>query len=162
MAEKPQRAPLLLHGPAIHAACVFLVAALPAKGQFLERPVVIRNARMVTMAGPEIKRGSIMIKGGRIEALGPRVKSPFLAQTIDATDRAITPGLIDSWCALGHLGASAWDAKTGDSLWRKVKKKSVLDFSKWKTKAFEAEFAKLLKGLKVYYPPKGEPAEDAT
>ena len=47
----------------------------------------------------------------------------------------------------------AWKAKMNDVLWRQIKKKHVLDFSKWKTKAFEDQFQKLLKGLKIYYPP---------
>ena len=53
----------------------------------------------------------------------------------------------------------AWKAKMNDVLWRQVKKKHVLDFSKWKTKAFNAQFEKLLKGLKIYYAPKVQ-AED--
>ena len=49
----------------------------------------------------------------------------------------------------------SWEAKLDDVLWRQVKKKNVLDFSKWKTKAFAPVFQKLLDGLKKYYPPKG-------
>ena len=45
----------------------------------------------------------------------------------------------------------AWKGKMNDVLWRQVKKKNVLDFSKWKTKAFGPQFQKLLKGLKIYY-----------
>ena len=47
----------------------------------------------------------------------------------------------------------AWKAKMNDVLWRQVKKKNVLDFSKWKTKAFEPQFQKLVTGLKIYYEP---------
>ncbi len=46
---------------------------------------------------------------------------------------------------------ASWEDKMGDVLWRQVKKKNVLDFAKWKTKAFDAQFQKLLKGLKIYY-----------
>ena len=53
----------------------------------------------------------------------------------------------------------AWKAKVdGDVLWRQLKKKNILDFSQWKTKAFEKPFAKLLKGLKINYP---RPAESS-
>ena len=45
----------------------------------------------------------------------------------------------------------AWHARTREGHWREVREKNVLDFAKWKTKAFEAQFAKLLKGLKFYY-----------
>jgi len=58
--------------------------------------------------------------------------------------------LDDSWKAKLEQPGSA-------VLWRQVKAKNVLDFSKWKTKAFSAQFQKLLKGLKIYYttPPEG-------
>jgi len=51
----------------------------------------------------------------------------------------------------------SWKAKMGDVLWRQVKKKHILDFSKWKTDAFEVQLRKLLTGLKTYYPPKEPP-----
>ena len=51
---------------------------------------------------------------------------------------------------------ASWEDKMGDVLWRQVKKKNVLDFAKWKTKAFEPQFQKLLKGLKIYYEKPGE------
>ena len=48
-----------------------------------------------------------------------------------------------------------WKAKMDHPLWRQVKKNNVLDFAKWRSAdAFDAEFAKLIKGLKIYYPPK--------
>ncbi len=50
----------------------------------------------------------------------------------------------------------SWKAKMNDVLWRQVKKKNVLDFAKWKTKAFNAQFEKLVKGLKIYYAPKAQ------
>jgi hypothetical protein len=38
------------------------------------------------------------------------------------------------------------------ALWLTIKHKNVLDFSKWRTKAFEPVYEKLLRGLKNYYP----------
>jgi uncharacterized protein YjbI with pentapeptide repeats len=61
----------------------------------------------------------------------------------------------------------AWDAKVkakdgpGDSnrkLWLTLLQKHVMDFSRWKTKAFEKEFEKLLDGLKLHYGPVDPPA----
>ena len=49
----------------------------------------------------------------------------------------------------------SWKAKMDDPLWRQVKKNNVLNFAKWRSKdVFDAELAKLIKGLKIYYPPK--------
>ncbi len=56
----------------------------------------------------------------------------------------------------------AWKAKVaakdgpGDPsrpLWRTLTQKLVIDFSRWKTKAFDASFNKLLRGLKKNYGP---------
>ncbi len=38
-------------------------------------------------------------------------------------------------------------------LWLTLEKKNVLDFSKWRTKAFEPVYKNLVKGLRIYYPP---------
>ena len=45
----------------------------------------------------------------------------------------------------------AWKDKVTDVLWEHLEKNYILDFSKWKTKAFGGQFDKLLKGLKIYY-----------
>lgn len=41
------------------------------------------------------------------------------------------------------------------ALWLTLRQKLVLDFSKWKTKVFKPTFEKLVRGLKMYYPPAG-------
>ncbi len=47
-----------------------------------------------------------------------------------------------------------WQDKVKTSvLWRKVKDKNILDFSKWRTKNFQSQFKKLHDGLKVWYGP---------
>ena len=49
----------------------------------------------------------------------------------------------------------AWKAKMDHPLWRQVKENNVLNFAKWRSPAaFDAQFAKLIKGLKIYYAPK--------
>ena len=45
----------------------------------------------------------------------------------------------------------SWKAKMDEPEWAHLSKKLVLDFSKWKTKAFNGEFDKLLKGMKINY-----------
>jgi hypothetical protein len=61
----------------------------------------------------------------------------------------------------------AWEEKVaakdkpGDpnrQLWLTLKQKNVLDFSRWKTKAFKETFLKLLRGLANYYGPGTTPA----
>jgi uncharacterized protein YjbI with pentapeptide repeats len=51
----------------------------------------------------------------------------------------------------------AWKAKVqqvgSTVLWRQIMKKNILDFSRWKTKAFDEPFGKLVTGAKRYYAP---------
>lgn len=98
--------PARITGQFILAAAAVCVFPSHAGAQLLKRSLVIRNARIVTMDGPTIERGSILIQGDRIVAVGKSVKTPPLATSIDAAGKTVTPGLIDAWSALGHLGGS--------------------------------------------------------
>lgn len=95
-----------------------VIVARPANAQLFERPTFIRDARIVTMAGPVVKKGGIIVKGGRIVDIGPAVQAPLLAKTIDASGKTVTPGLIDAWSSLGRYStmpsrgdaqSTAWD-----------------------------------------------------
>ncbi|HEX8139014.1 MAG TPA: amidohydrolase family protein [Pyrinomonadaceae bacterium] len=70
---------------------------------------VIRNARIVTVTGPEIENGTLVIRDGRIEAVGANVSAAPGAQEIDARGLTVYPGMIDAGTALGlseiELGA---------------------------------------------------------
>ncbi len=44
-----------------------------------------------------------------------------------------------------------WKSKMNNPNWGHLSDKLVLDFSKWKTKSFAIQFAKLLKGMKINY-----------
>ena len=62
---------------------------------------VIRNATILTAAGPVIERGSILLENGRITAVGQSVDAPAGAVAIDAAGKWVTPGLIDTHSHLG-------------------------------------------------------------
>ena len=61
----------------------------------------IRNARIITVGGPEIESGTIIIRNGRIEAVGPNVSVPAGAEEIDARGLFVYPGMIDAGTSLG-------------------------------------------------------------
>lgn len=44
-----------------------------------------------------------------------------------------------------------WKTKMNDPLWRKLSNYLILDFSKWKTKAFDTPFQKLADGIRANY-----------
>jgi imidazolonepropionase-like amidohydrolase len=62
---------------------------------------VIRNARIVTVTGPVIENGSLVISGGKITEVGKSVTAPRGARVIDATGLSVYPGMIDSGTEIG-------------------------------------------------------------
>lgn len=71
--------------------------------------VAITNARIHPVAGPAIERGTVVIRDGKIAAVGANVAVPAGARVIDATGKVVTPGLFDSSTSLGvvEIGLSA-------------------------------------------------------
>src|SRR5688572_19349859 len=51
----------------------------------------ITNARIVTVSGADIERGTVVISNGRITAVGANVAVPAGAKTIDATGASVYP-----------------------------------------------------------------------
>lgn len=82
--------------------CLFLLSlcalGLPATAQ----TVAITGGRVVTM-GPagDLARGTVVIRDGRIAAVGTDVPVPPDARVIDAAGRIVTPGLIAPATSLG-------------------------------------------------------------
>ncbi|HXF95769.1 MAG TPA: amidohydrolase family protein [Gemmatimonadales bacterium] len=68
------------------------------------RTTVIRNATILTVANGTIERGSILIRDGKIAAVGTEVPAPGDAQVIDATGKYVIPGIID---AHSHIATDA-------------------------------------------------------
>src|ERR1041385_7814147 len=58
--------------------------------------IAIRNARIVTVSGPDIERGTVVIRDGKIEAVGANVSVPSGAQSIDGSGLSVYPGMIDA------------------------------------------------------------------
>ena len=69
---------------------------IPPRGIF-----AIRNARIVTVSGPDIENGTVVIRDGKIEAVGANVSVPTGAQTIDGTGLSVYPGMIDAGTNMG-------------------------------------------------------------
>lgn len=61
----------------------------------------IKNGFIYTMNDEIIENGSILIKDGKIAAVGKELDIPSEAEVIDAEGRMITPGFIDAHCHLG-------------------------------------------------------------
>ncbi|CAN5611802.1 hypothetical protein BH20ACI3_BH20ACI3_26840 [soil metagenome] len=61
----------------------------------------ITNARVITVAGPILDHGTVVVRDGLIAAVGANVTAPADARVIDGTGLTVYPGLIDSSTALG-------------------------------------------------------------
>ncbi len=88
-----------LHTRVTKLAVLFLVFQALAgaiRASETQAPVLlIRNATILTASHGTIEKGDILIKDGKIAAVGKDVKAPAEAQVIDATDQFVTPGIID-------------------------------------------------------------------
>lgn len=74
----------------------------PAPSSAAPGPVTaIRNARLVTVSGPVIEGGTIVLADGKIAAVGRDVVVPPGAQVVDAGGMWVYPGLLDGLTTLG-------------------------------------------------------------
>ncbi len=76
---------------------------------------VIRNARVVTVSGADIENGAVVIRGGRIAAVGASVTAPAGAQEIDARGLSVYPGMIDLGTNIGLTEISSGAPGTVDT-----------------------------------------------
>jgi imidazolonepropionase-like amidohydrolase len=75
-------------------------------------PVLIRNATVLTAAGPELAKTSVLLMDGRIVAVGTDLTPPQGAVVVDGTGRFVTPGLIDVHSHLGVYAAPRTSAES--------------------------------------------------
>jgi imidazolonepropionase-like amidohydrolase len=105
----------------IFMAAVAMAALLPAPvaEQALAQSAetyAIRNARIVTVTGPVIENGTVLITNGKIAAVGASASVPAGAKVIDATGLSVYPGMIDSGTTLGlmEIGSVAGSVDTAE------------------------------------------------
>ncbi len=85
-------------GIAVIAAATLAIAASPGDSG---KPIAITGGTVLTMAGPAIEGGIVLIRGGRIAEVGKDVVVPGDAQIVDATGRFVMPGIIDAMTYYG-------------------------------------------------------------
>jgi imidazolonepropionase-like amidohydrolase len=79
---------------------------------FPSRPTLIRNATIMTAAGPSITNGSVLLREGKIVAVGTSVNAPADALVIDGTGKYVTPGIIDVHSHVGVYPAPGVEANS--------------------------------------------------
>ena len=64
-------------------------------------PIALRGARVVTVSGPVLEKGTVLLRNGLIEAVGENVDLPKDAWVVDAQGVTVYPGLIDALSTVG-------------------------------------------------------------
>jgi imidazolonepropionase-like amidohydrolase len=87
-----------LHRPSFRIIALIGLVLAAAPGVRTGEPPVyaLTNARLIPVSTAPIEKGTILIRGAIIEALGESVSLPGDARIIDAAGMTIYPGLIDS------------------------------------------------------------------
>ena len=93
-------------------AAALLLAAAPAAAQ----TIAITGARVHTMTGPVLEDATVLIRDGRIAAVGRDVGVPAGARVIDGRGRTVTPGFMDSATQLGVVEVSAYGNTTDEAV----------------------------------------------
>jgi imidazolonepropionase-like amidohydrolase len=100
-----------LHKLSLAAVALFLAfsfaspttAQTPAAGGVY----VIKGAKVFTLAGAPIENGTVVIRDGKIAAVGANVDVPEGAQVIDASGLQVYPGMFDAVTQIGLEEVSA-------------------------------------------------------
>jgi imidazolonepropionase-like amidohydrolase len=78
----------------------------------LAQTIAITGGTVYPVSGPKIEHATVLIRDGRIVAVGANVTVPADATKIDATGKWVTPGLIDG---AGQMGLTEIGAVPGDN-----------------------------------------------
>src|SRR5262249_26442175 len=68
--------------------------------------VAIRNATLVTVTRGTVQNGTIVLRDGKIAALGTNVPVPAGADVVDASGKFVSPGIIDCH---SHIAADSFN-----------------------------------------------------
>lgn len=95
----PKARPLTVALTITFATIIIFVSRAGAQRSAIDT-YAITNARIVTVSGPTLERGTVVIRNGLIAAVGANVNAPSDARIIDGAGLTVYPGLIDSYTDL--------------------------------------------------------------
>lgn len=72
------------------------IALLCVPSVVAAQDVAIRNATLITIANGDIQAGTIVVRGGKITAVGANATIPAGMRVIDGTGKFVMPGIIDA------------------------------------------------------------------
>jgi imidazolonepropionase-like amidohydrolase len=98
------------------AIFAFVVLGLSAGAQTRQETFAITNAQISTVSGPNLSRGTVVVRNGLIESIGENAKVPADARVIDGTGLIVYPGFIDTYTSLGLAAAPTPQRSPGQQI----------------------------------------------
>jgi imidazolonepropionase-like amidohydrolase len=86
----------------------------PAAPAATGETIAITNARVLPVSGPAIERGTVLIRGTKIVAVGASTPVPAGARVVDAAGKIVTPGWIESATQIGIVEIQSGAEGTDD------------------------------------------------
>jgi imidazolonepropionase-like amidohydrolase len=83
------------------AVCGFALMSSPAWAQATPASYAIKGGKVFTLAGAPIENGTVLIRDGKIVAVGANIAIPADAKVIDATGLEVYPGMFDAVTQIG-------------------------------------------------------------
>lgn len=84
-------------------------------GGLSAQTVAITGAKVYPVSSPPIENGTVLIRDGKIVAVGANVSIPADARRVDASGKWVTPGLINSVTQLGLVEVGQVNATRDDA-----------------------------------------------
>ncbi|MCL4524662.1 MAG: hypothetical protein M1451_12255, partial [Acidobacteria bacterium] len=98
----------------ILAMLLFVLLLAPASLLAQGKTYAITGAKIYTMAGPPIANGTVVIKDGKIAAVGAKVSVPSGAQVINARGLEVYPGMFNAVSQVGLVEVGQGEPGTVD------------------------------------------------
>jgi imidazolonepropionase-like amidohydrolase len=102
----PKVRPLTVTLLTVSLVTIFFVSLTGAQRSAIDT-YAITNARIVTVSGPTLERGTVVVRNGLIAAVGANINAPPDARIIDGAGLTVYPGLIDAYTNLALPEAPA-------------------------------------------------------
>lgn len=88
--------PLMRFSTQLMVATLCATLCVTSSTVLAAQDVAIRNATLITIARGDIANGTIIVRGGKITAVGANVAIPANMRVIDGTGKFVMPGIIDA------------------------------------------------------------------
>jgi imidazolonepropionase-like amidohydrolase len=82
--------------PSSLSRAALVAAAVSVPGALAAQDVAIRNATIITITNGDIANGTVVVRNGKITAVGANVAVPAGIRVIDGTGKYVMPGIIDA------------------------------------------------------------------